>query len=39
MDEKNKNLVDGVWDWMRKVYSAYEAGALPERTFTKTSPS
>lgn len=36
MDEKNKKLVDGVWDWMRKVYSAYEAGTLPERTFTKS---
>ena len=36
MDEKNTYLINGVWDWMRKVYAAYEAGTLPERTFTKS---
>lgn len=36
MNEKNKELIDGVWDWMRKVYAAYTAGTLPERTFTKS---
>lgn len=37
MDEKNTKLIDGVWDWLRKVYSAYEQGTLPERTFTKST--
>jgi CRISPR/Cas system-associated exonuclease Cas4 (RecB family) len=37
MNEKNKALVDGVWDWMREVYSAYKAETLPERTFTKST--
>ena len=37
MDEKNTKLVDDVWGWMRKVYSAYEAGTLPERKFTKST--
>jgi CRISPR/Cas system-associated exonuclease Cas4 (RecB family) len=37
MDEKNSKLIEGVWDWMRKVYAAYEAGTLPERKFTKST--
>ena len=36
MDERNTKLINGVWDWMRKVYAAYEAGTLPERPFTKS---
>jgi len=36
MDEKNSKLINDVWDWLRKVYGAYEAGTLPERTFTKS---
>jgi CRISPR/Cas system-associated exonuclease Cas4 (RecB family) len=37
MTEKNKELIDGVWDWMRRVYAAYKAETLPERTFTKST--
>lgn len=37
MDERNTNLIDDVWDWMRKVYGAYQDGTLPERTFTKST--
>jgi CRISPR/Cas system-associated exonuclease Cas4 (RecB family) len=37
MDEKNTELINSVWDWMRKVYAAYEAKTLPERTFTKST--
>ena len=37
MDAKNTELIDGVWDWMRKVYAAYKAETLPERTFTKST--
>jgi CRISPR/Cas system-associated exonuclease Cas4 (RecB family) len=37
MNERNEKLVDYVWDWMRKVYAAYQAETLPERTFTKST--
>jgi len=36
MNEKNKKLIDYVFDWERKVYDAYKKGTLPERTFTKS---
>ncbi len=36
MDEKNTELIDYVWNWMREVYANYEAGTLPERPFTKS---
>ena len=36
MNERNTKLIDDVWDWMRKVYSAYENNTLPERPFTKS---
>ena len=36
MDEKNTKLINEVWDWLRKVYKAYEDNTLPERTFTKS---
>ena len=35
MDERNSRLIDEVWDWLRKVYSAYKENTLPERTFTE----
>ena len=37
MDSRNTELIDGVWDWMRKVYAAYKDGTLPERKFTKST--
>ncbi len=37
MDSKNTELIDGVWDWMRRVYAAYKDGTLPERKFTKST--
>lgn len=37
MDEKNSALIDGVWSWMRRVYSAYQENTLPERKFTKST--
>jgi CRISPR/Cas system-associated exonuclease Cas4 (RecB family) len=36
MNERNKNIIDFVFEWERKVYAAYQAGTLPERTFTKS---
>jgi len=37
MTEKNEELINRVWDWLREVYSAYESNTLPERTFTKST--
>ena len=37
MTEKNEELIDGVLDWMRTVYKAYEEDTLPNRQLTKRS--
>lgn len=37
MNERNKELVDRVFDWMREVHKNWESGILPERVFTKSS--
>jgi CRISPR/Cas system-associated exonuclease Cas4 (RecB family) len=37
MTDTNSGIIDGVFDWMRDVYSSYEEGKVPERVFTKTS--
>lgn len=36
MNEKNKKIIDDVFDWMREVYAAYTNNTLPTRGFTKT---
>lgn len=36
MTESNRQLIDGVFDWMREVYKAYTDNTLPMRAFTKT---
>ena len=37
MNERNKKIIDDTFDWMRKVYSNFEDGKLPNRPFSKTS--
>jgi hypothetical protein len=36
MNEENTNFIDGVFDWLREVYSAYENNTLPTRGYTKS---
>lgn len=37
MSEDNSELIAKVFNWMRKVYAAWEASELPERGFSKTT--
>lgn len=37
MDEKNKQVIEDVFEWMRQVHKNTETGSLPERPFTKAS--
>lgn len=37
MNDRNKKIIEQVFDWMRKVYKSYEDGQIPERGFAKTS--
>ena len=37
MDEKNNQLIDYVFDWLRGVYKLYEDQTLPNRPFLKTN--
>jgi CRISPR/Cas system-associated exonuclease Cas4 (RecB family) len=37
MDEKNQNLIDNAFDWMRRVYKAYEDDTTPNRPLTQRS--
>jgi CRISPR/Cas system-associated exonuclease Cas4 (RecB family) len=36
MNERNKNLIDDTFEWLKKVYANWQAGTLPERPFTKS---
>lgn len=37
MNERNKKIIDEVFDWMREVYRLYTEDILPSRGFAKTS--
>lgn len=37
MNAKNKKIVDDAFEWMQKVYKAYQANQLPRRPFTQKS--
>lgn len=36
LDETNEAIIEEVFDWMREVRAAWEAGTLPERPFRKS---
>lgn len=35
LDEKNEAILEKIFDWMRRVYKAYEDDTLPQRPFRK----
>jgi CRISPR/Cas system-associated exonuclease Cas4 (RecB family) len=37
MNEKNQELINNVFDWLRNVYANYKSGEIPARSFTKSS--
>jgi hypothetical protein len=37
MNERNLNLIDETFDWMREVYKMYTDNIIPSRGFAKTS--
>jgi len=39
MNDKNKKLIDDIFEWMDKVHNSYEENTLPTRPFIKTSYS
>ena len=36
VSERNKEIINELFEWLRTVYGAFEAGNLPERPFTKS---
>ena len=37
MNEKNKEYIEYVFDWMREVYSSYKNDTIPKRGYTKST--
>jgi len=37
MNDKNKEYIDYVFEWMQKVYSAYKENTIPKRGYTKST--
>jgi CRISPR/Cas system-associated exonuclease Cas4 (RecB family) len=36
LNERTKEIINNVFDWLRQVRANWEAGTLPERPFTKS---
>jgi CRISPR/Cas system-associated exonuclease Cas4 (RecB family) len=36
ISERNKQIINDVFDWLRTTYAAYKEGTLPNRAFTKS---
>jgi CRISPR/Cas system-associated exonuclease Cas4 (RecB family) len=39
LNDRTKEIINDVFDWLRTVRANFEAGTLPERTFTKSTSS